>query len=344
MGGTGKKGKTSKNGPVFVSVLTPTYNRRPFVSMMIACFQHQTYPMDQMEWLIADDGTDPIGDLVQHLPQVRYLRSETKMTLGEKRNWLNKEARGEILVNMDDDDYYPPERVAHAVEVLQSNPQVLIAGSSKMYMYYADQLQIVECGPYWTNHATAATFAYRRALMWQTRYDGSSAITEEKYFLKNYRLPLVQLDSEKTILVLVHRHNTVDKYMLLENGLENHPYMRATNRVLSEFVSSDALRTFITVQLPIMVSQYTPGLPENKEDAAKAMDTRKQELRGDVVMENYLLREEIGRLRVDLEKAEDRARSAESRAQVLEERMKAWVKARVDERKQQQQHQSPLQT
>ena len=48
----------------FVSVCTPTFNRRPFIQMAIKCFEHQTYPRDKMEWIIVDDGTDKIEDLV----------------------------------------------------------------------------------------------------------------------------------------------------------------------------------------------------------------------------------------------------------------------------------------
>ena len=47
----------------FVSVCTPTYNRRPFILSMIKCFEHQTYPKEShMEWIIVDDGTDKIED------------------------------------------------------------------------------------------------------------------------------------------------------------------------------------------------------------------------------------------------------------------------------------------
>ena len=37
---------------------------------------------------------------------------------------------------MDDDDYYPPERISHAVSTLQKNPKALCAGSSTMYIYF----------------------------------------------------------------------------------------------------------------------------------------------------------------------------------------------------------------
>jgi glycosyltransferase involved in cell wall biosynthesis len=58
----GKK-KPTKAQP-FVSIITPTFNRRPFIPTMIECYKNQTYPKNRMEWIIVDDGTDKIGDLV----------------------------------------------------------------------------------------------------------------------------------------------------------------------------------------------------------------------------------------------------------------------------------------
>ena len=71
---------------VMVSVCTPTFNRRPFIAAMLECFNHQTYPRDRMEWIIVDDGTDPVGDLVSHHECVRYFKLADKISLGKKRN------------------------------------------------------------------------------------------------------------------------------------------------------------------------------------------------------------------------------------------------------------------
>jgi len=40
------KKKVSPNGKPFVSVCTPTYNRRHFIPFLIQNFQAQTYPKD----------------------------------------------------------------------------------------------------------------------------------------------------------------------------------------------------------------------------------------------------------------------------------------------------------
>lgn len=51
-----------------VSVLTPTYNRRDFIDYSRKCLESQDYPIQRIEWIVLDDGTDKIEDLVSHLP------------------------------------------------------------------------------------------------------------------------------------------------------------------------------------------------------------------------------------------------------------------------------------
>ena len=216
----------------FVSVCTPTFNRRPFISSMIKCFLNQTYPHDRMEWIIIDDGTDSIEDIIKYenVPQIKYYRYEEKISLGKKRNLMHEKSKGEIIVYMDDDDYYPPDRVTHAVDRLRARPNALAAGSSVVYIYFNDIDTLYQFGPYGPNHATAGTFAFKRKLLEQTRYDDDAEIAEEKAFLKNYTVPFAQLDPRKCILVFAHQYNTFDKRKLLENP---HPdYVKKTQFVL----------------------------------------------------------------------------------------------------------------
>ena len=92
-----------------VSCIMPTYNRRPFIPLALACFREQTYP--NRELLVVDDGNDAIADLVRHEPAVRYLRVDRRLPIGAKRNRACAEARGEIIAHWDDDDWYSPDRL-----------------------------------------------------------------------------------------------------------------------------------------------------------------------------------------------------------------------------------------
>ena len=233
---------------MLVSVCTITFNRRPFIQTMIRCFQHQDYT-GEVEWIILDDGTDPIGDLVSSIPQVKYVRLDTKHTIGKKRNMSHALSKGDILVYMDDDDYYPPNRISHAVESLMKST-ALCAGSSKIHVYFDHIHQIIEFGPYGPNHATAGTFAFKRELLEQTSYDESATMGEEKHFLKHYTIPMVQLDPMKTILVVSHLHNTFDKKKLLKPS----QVVRGTTLQLSDFIQTPIILDFFKHLNKILVS------------------------------------------------------------------------------------------
>jgi glycosyltransferase involved in cell wall biosynthesis len=261
----GKKEKMAKYP--LVSICTPTFNRRPFIPIIIKCFENQTYPRNKMEWIIVDDGTDKIEDLVTHIPEVKYFRYEEKMTLGKKRNITNEKASGDIIIYMDDDDYYPPERVSHAVTMLRTNPKALCAGSSAMFMYFKHINKMLQFGPYGPNHSTAATFAFRKELLTLTRFDESSTVAEERLFLKDYTIPFVQLDSDKTILVFSHNHNSFDKKELLKQ-LPN-PYVHETAILPTDLVKEPNVLKFFMEDIDKLLDGYSPGLPQNKPDVNK---------------------------------------------------------------------------
>ena len=265
--------RTIKNFKPLVSICTPTFNRRPFIASMIQCFLHQTYPPDRMEWIILDDGTDKIGDLVAHIPQVKYFAYDTKMPLGQKRNLMHDKTKGTIIVYMDDDDYYPPERVAHAVETLRAHPQAVCAGTSEIYIYYNDIHKMYQFGPYGPKHATAGTFAFKRELL-AHRYSDTAEVAEEADFLKNYTVPFVQLNPLKTILVFSHRQNTFDKRSLL--AAAPHKFMKESSKTVDMFIKEPALKDFYTKEMDGLLAQYAPGDIAMKPNTLKQMEEIKQ--------------------------------------------------------------------
>ena len=252
-----------------VSICTPTFNRRPFIKYMIKCFEHQTFPHEAMEWIIIDDGTDKIGDLVSHIPQVKYFSYDEKKRLGEKRNIMHDKSSGDFIVYMDDDDYYPPQRVQHSVDMLTQHKKALCAGSSEIYIYFKHVEKMVQFGPYGPNHATAGTFAFKRELLNQCRYEDTASLAEEKAFLKNYTIPFVQLEPKKTILVFSHRHNTFDKRKLLENPHPN--FVRDSDKTVDDFVKEPELKEFYMNQVDNLLKDYKPGEPTMKPDVLKQM-------------------------------------------------------------------------
>ena len=200
-----------------------------------------------MEWIVYDDGQDPVGDLIDEasdrLPRTIYIRDEEKQTLGEKRNRLNREAKGDILVAFDDDDFYFPERVSAAVTALRSNPTVDLAGSSEVYMYFTDTKEILKMGPYGQTHATNGTMAWRKRYASSHLYDEAVAFAEEKSFLDSYKNSLIQLNPMKVMLVMSHSDNTFDKSIL--RAAEN-PFIKKTTLKLKDFIKDPIVFDFFS--------------------------------------------------------------------------------------------------
>ena len=285
--------------PPWVSVCTPTFNRRPFIPAMLQCFAHQTYPRDRMEWIIIDDGTDPIEDLVASHPCVKYFRLEEKISLGKKRNMMHDQARGDIIVYMDDDDYYPPERVSHAVATLLNHQKrktgIKLAGSSEMCIYFKSENhrfsepfpldptnqwcgQMVQFGPYGPNHATAATFAFWKELLTDLNlaYDETACLAEERAFLRGYTVPMAQLDPMKVILVFSHEHNTFDKRTLLANLGKPNCGMRVSAKAVTDFIQEPDLLRFYMHDVDAALCAYDPGHPSMKPDVLQQIREKMQ--------------------------------------------------------------------
>jgi len=225
-----------------------------------------------MEWIIVDDGTDRIKDLVESsgIPQIKYFELPKKVSLGEKRNYMHSKATGSIIVYMDDDDYYPPERVSHAVEKLMDNKQALCAGSSEIYIYFKHIQKMIQFGPYGPNHATAGTFAFRVELLKHTKYQDHAAVAEEREFLKGYTIPFVQLDPMKTILCFSHEQNTFDKRKLLDNP---HPdFVKESQKKVTDFICLEkeaGIKKFFMEEIDPLLEKYEPGHPKMKPDVLK---------------------------------------------------------------------------
>ena len=233
--------------PIIVSVITPTYNRRRFIPYLIQCYDAQIYKKENMEWIILDDGQDKVEDLIteaaKRIPNIRYIPLDEKLTIGEKRNRLNDEAIGSIIVAMDDDDYYPPERVSHVVARFSNSKDIQLAGSSEVYMYYSDIKEIYKLGPYNPNHATNGTMAWRKSYSNTHRYDDTVTHAEEQSFLEGYKHKMIQLDPFKVMLVMSHSENTFDKKKMRDEVGKN-PFIAKTTYKLKDFIKDSEVRTF----------------------------------------------------------------------------------------------------
>jgi glycosyltransferase involved in cell wall biosynthesis len=262
-----KKGDTKKttpntNGVPFVSVICPTYNRHRFFPMMIYQFQYQQYPKDHMELIILDDSPEPYAEIdafVRDDPRIRYVHYPEKCLIPKKRNMLNDLAKGDIIVAFDDDDFYPNTRVKHAVFKLKTS-RALIAGSSELLIYDCKTKKGYKVGPYHANHGTNGTFAYKKELLKDHRYNENTDknYAEEKEFLKGFTTAMVQLNPYDTIICFNHDCNTFDKTPVL--GQEN--IVRPIKMDLRKLINDKMLYEFFMNLKGREKPQLVPGVQE----------------------------------------------------------------------------------
>ena len=336
----GKKTKYNNKYP-FVSVCTPTFNRRPFMPIIIKCFENQTYPRDRMEWIIVDDGPDKIEDLVAHLPYVKYIRFDEKMTLGKKRNITNANAKGEIIVYMDDDDYYPPERVSHAVEKLTGS-SALCAGSSAMFIYFKHINKMYQFGPYGATHSTAATFAFKRELLEKTKFNEESAVAEERHFLKDYTIPFIQLDSDKSILVVSHDHNSFDKKELLKQ-MPNQ-FIKESSLLPKDLIKEPAILKFFMEDIDVLLAGYEPGKLDYKPDVKKQLEelkiTRERQMQEQIkqhsintTKNNEMVQQKVNEQSMMIQQLTFENKQLKDQVQYLDNKIKQIISAQLEKLK-----------
>ena len=111
-----------------VSCICPTTPSRAWAfETAYASFCRQTYA--RTELLVFETGGDPSPfwrDVAARDARVRYAHARDDAPLGAKRNRLVRDARGEVVAHVDDDDYYGPRYLSAMVGALRAGAASLV--------------------------------------------------------------------------------------------------------------------------------------------------------------------------------------------------------------------------
>ena len=221
-----------------VSICTLTYNRNHFLPLLQRCIEQQDYPHSKIEWVILDDSENNL----QSTPfktstqiRIKYQRIKQKLCLGKKRNLSHQLCSGDYIVYMDDDDFYYPSRVSHAVSSLQQSGKA-VAGCTLLQIYFCHDQQLWLSGPFGQNHATANPFAMTKEFARSHNYKNDDTCNEEKYFLDNYRTPMVQLNPQQTNICISHKSNTFDKKRMRKDEKETRQLRRIDDATIPKII------------------------------------------------------------------------------------------------------------
>jgi glycosyltransferase involved in cell wall biosynthesis len=199
-----------------------------------------------MEWVIVEGSSNPedgfknkinVQKLIDYHSSYKNNKNGVKnkfeivyinysgQKLSDLRNLGNEACKGDIIVCMDDDDYYPPERVQHAVETLEKS-NCLIAGCSDVYMYEYFLERLYKCKGFHSFHSTNNAMAFKREYLLNHRHAPGLSMGEESSFTNHFTAPMVQLNAKKCVIVSSHNFNTFSKReMCISSSLGTHPIL-----------------------------------------------------------------------------------------------------------------------
>ena len=193
-----------------VTCIMPTHNRRSFVPQAIRCFLRQDY--SNLELLVVDDGTEPIGDLMPTSDRIRYVRFDQKLTIGAKRNLACEKAHGEFIVHWDDDDWYPSWRVGAQVRAMLDRGADL-CGSSRVAYFDPARDQAWEYrypstkGPW----VAGNTLAYRKSFWSGHKFPDIQVGEDSRFVWSSKGRAVVDLADPGLCVATVHSNNTSRK-------------------------------------------------------------------------------------------------------------------------------------
>lgn len=194
----------------FVTCIMPTADRRPFVAQAIRYFLAQDYPAREL--VIMDDGADPVRDQVPGDPNIRYSYVSGRQPVGRKRNIACEQARGDLIVHWDDDDWSAPSRLREQVGTLISTGAD-ICGMSRLLLFAPTENRAWEY-EYPTGHRPwvyGATLAYTRRHWERHRFPEIKVGEDTRFVWADAGCRIEVVNQPRLVVALVHAHNTSPK-------------------------------------------------------------------------------------------------------------------------------------
>lgn len=246
-----------------VSLLTVTqYDRLRFLCILSRQVALQTSPSIH-EWVIvdgskSDDDQERLREVVESpsffVPGrhqdivVRYVSTvgDPNRTIGHLRNVSNRHVKGPVVVCMDDDDYYPPERVTATLRAFKREPQRQLAGCCNHFIYEPDLDMIFQFTIFAPHHTVNTCMAYTIGYAQSHVYKDDATYGEEESFTNGFQEPMAAVPAGQSVVQMCHSVNTYSKRTILFNNLcypEAQRNCLATSLTLADLIRNPDIRS-----------------------------------------------------------------------------------------------------
>ena len=176
-------------GVPLVSCIMPTRGRKRYVAQSIEYFRRQDYP--NRELIIVHNSDDDLPANIQDA-NIRPIRSG-QSSIGGKRNDAVRAARGEIIVQWDDDDWYASQRLSRQVRPLLQGEADLTGLQDFLFL-------VRPTGEFWS--ASSSTFAK----MFFANIAGGTLAYRKEMWRRHGPYPEISLREDAVFLEKALRH------------------------------------------------------------------------------------------------------------------------------------------
>jgi O-antigen biosynthesis protein len=195
-----------------ISCLMVTGKRRDFALQSIRYFDRQDFA--DRELIVVDDGPEDLAAEVASNPRVRYVRVQPGMTIGAKRNRACEYARGAIIAQWDDDDWYGNARLTAQVQPILAGIAD-ITGLTDSLFFDLPRWQFWSCSKalhqrLFVEDVHGGTLTYRREV-WEKDHYPNASLAEDAALLRaalRRGARLHRIPSGGLFLYLRHAGNT----------------------------------------------------------------------------------------------------------------------------------------
>ena len=207
----------------YVSIVTPTYERRKLIYMAIRNFNEFIYPKHKLEWIILDDSKDSMKDIIPRDERIHYIHiPDEHYSIPKKRNMGADFANYEYIMHMDDDDYYPPESILARVKILMKykDKGIECVGSSTIGIYNImnKNSNIASDGD---TSLSEASMGYTKKFWKERAFNEEEERGEYRGFIFGRFEKIMDIPYAFIIIAFTHKQNFTDMRKINENVLMN---------------------------------------------------------------------------------------------------------------------------
>lgn len=233
-----------------VSIITPTHNRFYLFHLAIRNFCKTDYPKDKIEWIIVDDSTQNREEMTQLIEEnnngkngtikhIKLYDLKKKKTIGDKRNIAVENCSNDIIICMDDDDYYPPQSVKVRVASLEHLNCGVVGCASLGILEINKIISMVAASSFilaFNERIFESTLAFRKSYWLENKFDSSSK-NEGKGFLKKGIKDLNEIQWGGVIVSLKHYKN--NNYRINVEGETNGSHFKFSDELFDMITKLD---------------------------------------------------------------------------------------------------------